>query len=171
VRFLTDPESRAWATGSGFPLDGEGKPISASAGELNVTSPIPHEHAKLTWLSRHIEQSLQPRSKCLLWVTTWGVWPSSENWHLYYRLRQSYGDQRLLHEAPGHLFLDYEAGDLVSFIEVAILCGWDAHLLPTAGHARVFFSHDAFIEFWSEDREMIEAFERPLKSPPPETAA
>lgn len=44
------------------------------------------------------------RWPALLWITEWGVWPSSENLHLYYRLRQSYGDYRLLNEAPGHSF-------------------------------------------------------------------
>jgi hypothetical protein len=70
------------------------------------------------------------------------VWPSSENWHLYYRLRQSYGDQRLINEAPGHLFLDFEASDLVTFLQVGILAGWDLHLVPSEGYARAFVSHD-----------------------------
>ena len=34
---------------------------------------------------------------CLLYVDEYGIWSSSENDHLYYRLRNSYGDQRLLH--------------------------------------------------------------------------
>jgi len=78
---------------------------------------------------------------------------------------------------PGHrgarraLFLDYEAGDLVSFLQVAILCGWDAHLLPTAGFARAFVSHDEFIRFWSDDPALVEAFEHPLKDPPSAAAA
>jgi hypothetical protein len=55
---------------------------------------------------------------CLLWVTDWG---RHRRICLYYRLRQSYSDWRLLHEAPGHLFLKHEAVDLVSFLEVGIL--------------------------------------------------
>jgi len=58
------------------------------------------------------------------------VWKSSENWQLYYRLRQSYADFRLLHEAPGHLFLDYEEPDFISFLQLVLQNGWDAHLLP-----------------------------------------
>jgi hypothetical protein len=82
-------------------------------------------------------------------VTDWGIW--TENLHLYYRLRQSYGDPRLLHEAPGHLFLEYEAADLVSFLEVGIVCGWDIHLLPARGYARAFVSHDEWVSFASDD--------------------
>jgi hypothetical protein len=70
--------------------------------------------------------------------------------HLYYRLRQSYSDWRLLHEAPGHLFLKHEAVDLVSFLEVGILAGWDMHLLPTNGYGRAFVSHDEWVAFASD---------------------
>jgi hypothetical protein len=97
-------------------------------------------------------------------VTDWGIWGSSENLHLYYKLRQSYGDQRLLHEAPGHLFLRYEAPDLVSFLQIGILCGWDIHLLPTVGYARAFLSHDEYVEFASDDGNaaLVTEFATPL---------
>ena len=64
----------------------------------------------------------------LLRVTNPDVWGSNNNWHLYYRLRQSYGDRLLMWEAPGHLFLDYEMEDLATFLHVAMLFGWDADL-------------------------------------------
>ncbi len=87
----------------------------------------------------------------LLWVSAWNVWPSSENWHLYYRLRQSYGDQRLLEEAPGHLFLEHEAEDLASFLQLAMLNGWDGYVLTQADYVNVFFSHDEYIDFFARD--------------------
>ena len=107
---------------------------------------------------------MQPWETCLLWVTGWDIWTSSEDLHLYYKLRQSYGDHRLLYEAPGHLFLGYEASDLVSFLEVGILFGWDMHLLPTGGYARAFVSHDEFVEFASDDDnpDLVSAFAAPF---------
>jgi hypothetical protein len=101
----------------------------------------------LTAYCQQLEQALRPREACVLWVTAWGIWRSSEILHLYYRLRQSYGDQRLLDEAPAHLFLDYESADLVSFLEVGMICGWDMHLIPIVGYARAFVSHDEYVEF------------------------
>ena len=94
--------------------------------------------------------ALKPRHECLVWVTEHGIFPSSENLHLYYRLRQSYGDHRLLREAPGHLFLDYEDADLVSFLQLGIVHGWDMHVLPQLAYggmdaARVFVCHDEWI--------------------------
>lgn len=96
------------------------------------------------------------------------MWPSSENWHLYYRLRESYGDRRLLHEAPGHLFLDYEAADLVTFLHVTISSGWDAEVLPhlsygSAANARVFISHDEFVLLAHADKAMLDAWREDFK--------
>jgi hypothetical protein len=63
----------------------------------------------MLWFSRCIEAALQPRQSCLVWVTDWGVFPSNENLHLFYRLRQTYGEARLLDEAPGHLCQNFES--------------------------------------------------------------
>jgi hypothetical protein len=150
MRTLTPKEIKDWCIGQGIELDDRGVPIHPHSGSSAVRCGLPNI-TKLTWFCRFIERSLQPREHCLLWVTTSGVWPSSENWHLYYRLRQSHGDQRLIHEAPGHLFLEFEAADLVSFVEVGLIAGWDMHLIPTIGYGRVFVSHDEWVEFAMDD--------------------
>ncbi|HLQ52393.1 MAG TPA: hypothetical protein VK129_12900, partial [Terriglobales bacterium] len=72
----------------------------------------PAEPYRIFFFAHWIATSLTYRQPTLLWITEWGIWPSSENWHLYYMLRQSYSDQRLLQEAPGHLFLGHESEDL-----------------------------------------------------------
>src|SRR5215467_14592245 len=131
MRCMTLEECRAWARQMEIPLDQAGKPERPIPGWHHVRRDTPPAHMKLTWFCRHLERSLQPRTDCLLWVTDWGIW--EENLHLFYRLRQSYGEPRLLHEAPGHYFLDYEGPDLVSLLELSILCGWDVHLLPVTG--------------------------------------
>jgi hypothetical protein len=86
----------------------------------------------------------------LLWITEWGIWSSSENLHLYYKLRQTYGDYRLLNEAPGHLFLDHEAEDLASFLQIAMLNGWGGYVLTQMDYVNAFFSHDEFIDFFAQ---------------------
>jgi len=106
--------------------------------------------SRLAWFSKCIAASIGPFDECLLWVTLSGVWRSSENWHLFYRLRESYGERRPLHEAPGHLFLQHEAADLATFIGVALLSGWDFYLLPDMDYASVFVTHDEFLEFYTD---------------------
>jgi hypothetical protein len=96
------------------------------------------------------------RQPTLLWITEWGIWPSSENLHVYYRLRQTYGDKRLLNEAPGHLFLTHEAEDLASFLQISMLNGWGGYVLTEAGYVNAFFSHDEYIDFFAESEDRLE---------------
>jgi hypothetical protein len=90
------------------------------------------------------------RRPVLLHITEWGIWSSSENWHLYYKLRHTYGDKRLLQEAPGHLFLEHEAEDLASFLQLSMLNGWGGYFLTEANYVNAFFSHDEYIDFFAE---------------------
>jgi len=85
---------------------------------------------------------------------------------LYYKLRQSYSDQRLLHEAPGHLCLEHETEDLASFLQVAMLNGWGGYLLTQADYANAFFSHDEFIDFFSDDQGTIDEIGNALSGQP-----
>lgn len=96
-----------------------------------------------------INQTLSYRQPTLLWITEWGNWSSTENWHLNYKLRQCYGDLRLLQETPGHLFLEHEAEDLASFIQVAMSNGRGGYILTHANYVNAFFSHDECIDFFA----------------------
>ena len=123
----------------------------------------PHE---VFVIAHWIAHSLTYRQETLLWLTEWSIWPSSENWHLYYKLRQSYVDHRLLHEAPGHLFLAHEMEDLASFLQIAILNGWGGYVLRREGSVNAFFSHDEYIDFFAElDEDLSDTREFLAKRP------
>jgi len=111
---------------------------------------FPEESYRYFFFAHWIAKSLTFRMPVLLWITESGIWGGSENWHLYYKLRQSYGDRLLLDEAPGHMFLEYEAEDLASFLQVAMLNGWDGYLLTQADYVNLFVSHDEYIDFYAE---------------------
>lgn len=91
--------------------------------------------------------------ECLLWISDWGVWPSSQHMPLYTRLRRSFGDEEHLHTAPGHLFKFEEKDDLISFVYLCVVFGWDFSLTTNTDQARIFGSHDEFVEamFRSEE--------------------
>ena len=60
------------------------------------------------------------------------------------------GEIRLLNEAPGHLFLDYEDAELASFLQLGIVNGWDMHVFPELAYgesdtARAVICHDDWI--------------------------
>jgi hypothetical protein len=143
MRFYTNDECEDW-------LSGRGRTKPESIPEIHrVHVHYPTSENRLLYLARWIGNSLMYRDSALVWITECGIWPSSENWHLYYKLRQSYGDLRLLHEAPGHLFLGHESEDLASFLQIAMLNGWGGYVLTQADYVNVFFSHDEYIDFFS----------------------
>jgi len=144
MMFLTNDECRTWCAQYHQPIpdDGTANRMGNMRFDLAVSA------ANCYALSARLSESIGPRQTALLWVTADNIWPSSTNLHLYYKLRQAYGDRRLLARAPGHLFLDYEMPDLVSFIQVALLSGWDAHLFGDLGYGKLFVSHDSWVEVW-----------------------
>jgi hypothetical protein len=168
MRFYTKEECEEW-------LSGRERKKPDAVPSVHVERIVyPHEPYQLFFIAHWIATSLTYRRPTLLWVTEWGIWPSSENWHLYYKLRHTYGDHRLLHEAPGHLFLEHEAEDLTSFLQIAMLNGWGGYVLTGMNYVNAFFSHDEYIDFFSERDGNLDEVRRDLrpdeaakKQPPP----
>ncbi len=154
MRFYTKEECKEWLGGRSREL-----PTQTNS-DRTITLWYPPNPAEIDFL--WLVQEISYREPVLLWVTEWGIWPSSENWHLYHRIRQSYGDSRLLHEAPGHLFQNFEMEDLATFLQVAATNGWGGFVLPSAHYASFFFSHDEYIDIFSSNRSTITAVEQRL---------
>jgi hypothetical protein len=145
LRFYTAEECKAWLS------DHERvKPDEVPDAKFETIG-FPAKPHGFFYFAQRIAQVLSFRQPVLLWMTEWGIWGSSENWHLYYKLRQSYGDNRLLHEAPGHLFLDYETEDIATFLQVAMLNGWGGYLISGLNYVNAFFSHDEYVNFYIVD--------------------
>jgi hypothetical protein len=161
LRFYTKEESEEWLSGRE-----RGKPELVPGVRTERIEYPPNPYRVFT-IAHWIASSLTYRRPTLLWMTEWGIWPSSENWHLYYKLRQSYGDQRLLHEAPGHLFLEHEAEDLASFLQVAMLNGWGGYILTDANYVNAFFSHDEYIDFFAGPSGNLEDIRKELGADQP----
>ena len=159
MRFYTEKESEEW--------------LSARKREKPDTVPeiykerfaYPSQPGRFFWAAHWIASSLTYYAPALLWITEWAIWENTQSSHLYYRLRQSYGDQRLLWEAPGHLFLGYEAEDLASYLHVAMLNGWGGYLLTDADYVNAFFSHDEYIDFFAREESNLEPVKRELLAP------
>ena len=150
MRFYTSEKCERWLADRG-----RSKPdqIAQRTAERFAYPKEPHAvFAMANWMAK----SVTYRQPALLWITEWGIWPSSENWHLYYKLRQTYGDFELLHESPGHLFLEHESEDLVSFTQLAMLNGWGGYVLTHADYVNAFFSHDEFIDFYAAQPENLD---------------
>lgn len=157
MRFYTEAECEEWLKG-----EDRLKPDAVS-GVHTASVRFPPEPHRFFYFAHWIAESISCRMPVLLWITEWGIWENTENSHLYYRLRQSYGDQRLLWEAPGHLFLGYESEDLTSFLQLSMIIGWGGYVLSQANYVNVFFSHDEYFDFFAENVDLDE-FLKDLKT-------
>lgn len=144
MRFYTNEECGTWLT------DRNREKPDLTPGLRVERIDYPSEFYQVFFFARWIASELTYRRPALLFITEWGIWPSSENWQLYYKLRQTYGDNRLLQEAPGHLFLEHEAEDLASFLQLSMLNGWGGYVLTEANYVNAFFSHDEYFDFFGD---------------------
>ena len=162
MRFLSETASRERMAGYGYEPDRSGRatvlsaPAPGRGSSVSKTLDFDLKFGQTFAFARMMVQTLPEFDECLLWVTQCGVWSSCENPHLYYRLRQSYGELTLLGESPGHLFLGYEGADLISYIQLAILFGWDFHVLPSPDYVALFVSHDEYIVVNATDTGMLD---------------
>ena len=145
MRFYTNEEWETWLT------DRHRQKPDAPSGVHVERIDYPREPYRAFFIAHWIATEWTYRRPALLWITEWDIWPSSENWHLYYKLRHTYGDLQLLKDAPGHLFLEHEAEDLASFLQLSMLNGWGGYVLTEADYVNAFFSHDEHIDFYAEN--------------------
>ncbi len=119
------------------------------------TFEIPKDSGAKVALARRIANMLLERGPVLLWITGWGVWPSSEHFDLFDRYRLSFGESRSLREAPVH-FLD--AGDnvtLISLLCIGFFFVWDFEILSLDREVDIVASHDEWLEARISQRELV----------------
>jgi hypothetical protein len=154
MQFYTHEECEEWVKRRTHRPDGPLPQLpDVTPGLFRKDLKIPDDAHVLHQFARTIaEEMQQPPEPTLFWATNWS---SFSPWHLYYRLRQSYGDLRLLAEAPGHLFLTHETEDFASFLSIAMANYWDGYLLPVIDHVSAEL-HDVFMHFYSDTEQNLD---------------
>ncbi len=150
MRFYTDEECKDWLHGRGLQTP------ETIPGARREEVKFPQESGQILYLAHWMATSLTCGNEALLWITNPLIFPSCANWHLYYKLRQSYGDHRLWHEAPGHLFLGYETEDLNSFLYLSMLSSWDGDLVIAASDIHASFDHHDYVTFYAGEEESLD---------------
>jgi hypothetical protein len=92
-------------------------------------------------------------SPVCLYVTGWGV--ATEHLDLFYGYRRSFGDLRLLMEAPVHIFDPTENEAFVSILSRAFFFSWDIWVFDLAGRWVLRTSHEGWFEVRARDEEAI----------------
>lgn len=157
MRFLEINEVWEWCGRTGFPLDAHSRLVD----DPTLTERIKWLYAsgersgREPGLAEDAVAALGSWDECLLWITEWGVWPSTEDWPRYYAARGALRERRSLETAPGQLFGLSERALLVEFLTQVMENGWDAWVLPTLGDRslgrRVEISHDEWIELTARE--------------------
>ena len=153
MRFLHPNELQAWCEEHGLPMRPD-KDLPADIPELGHHYRLAYAHGKRSGkepaLAEAAVAALGQWDEAVLWVTEWGIWPSSEDWPRYYQARGDRGERMSLGVKPGHWFSPADRPDLVLFLTLVLEQAWGGYLLVAqAGQAvprRLIISHDEWLE-------------------------
>ena len=151
--YLSHDECLEFCANASWNIDTDQRHPVISRPELEAISfMVPPQRERATAFCRLLAKIIPHNgtAECLLWPLQGRDWGLRANYHLYYRLRQSYADFRQLHQAPGHLFLSHETDDLITFVELALLFGWDFLLLLDSTDWGAFHDDELLIVHSSE---------------------
>lgn len=142
MNFLTKEEAKVWCLDRRMNLDEDGKPEPNFEGFSGVDFMIPEDTGRRVALANTLFEAVPGDQGTLVWITSWGIWPSSERRHMFDRFRSSYGDGRPIAEAPAFAFGPSEREDTLSFFTFTMLFLYDCHVLSESGDTWIFISHD-----------------------------
>lgn len=157
---LSEEQCAAWAAGHGHAVPAaRGRlRVPALAGEEEFLELVwPEDSGKRIALARAVLQHSLPHGPVLIWITEWGVWPSSEHMPLFTRFREAHGESRPLIEAPGHLVHAAAFDDGLSVLAMALLFFWDVYVLPTGNVPAFFSSHDEYAGLFVQPEQDLDA--------------
>jgi hypothetical protein len=123
---------------------------------------LPPDTGKKTALGRTLVGLLQVRSPGLFWITATGIWPTSENMALFDGYRKSFGENRPLHAAPGHVFSGSDLREVECLLDLALYFYWDSALFEMPAGICVKTSHDEYISVRAKSRDRLSEIEHTL---------
>lgn len=152
MKTLTESEMVEWLSRSGISLDESGKT------ELRHTFSCrsPQDTGKKTALGKSLAALLRGGHEIAIWITEFGVWPSSESMSLFNGYRRSFGEHRSVANAPAHIFSVNDGEQLESIILLILYFFWDALLLDPSRHLSIAFSHDEMIDIRTKNIQTLE---------------
>ncbi len=140
MKIISKVDSVSWCENHGIQLNGRDLP-QINKDELKHFSIPADTGNKIAIVKNHFEQ-FKNEKEVFAWITEWGIFPSSERMHIFEKFRSSYGEERHLINAPGHIFEKAEFEDALSIATLAVLFLWDCFVFNDQGTKTLFYSHD-----------------------------
>lgn len=155
MKILHESECWEWCREHGIALAGD-EPDSDLPIQLAPQRDMPYV-ARLSYrpeatsdreraVARVAVRTLTASDECLVWITQWGIWPSTEDWPRFYAWRGQHGMHRSLEDSPGHHFAAADRTELEALLTLILESAWDATLLVAHSDFRIVVSHDEWIE-------------------------
>lgn len=162
MRILTPGEGHDWLRSRGEPSPGE---APSDFGYFHETAyKMPPDAGRKTAIARTLVALADEEEESLLWITGYGIWPSSENQSLFYALRRSMGENRDLRSAPCHLFGTSDLEQVEYLIDLILYFSWDASMYLPSGKVILALSHDECLELFTKDASKLVELEQDLRS-------
>jgi hypothetical protein len=154
MQVLSDSECASWLSTHGYEFQDVNRAeglegyicLPASHYRSVFKMPVSADARTQLFLSRRLAQWIQS-SDVMLWITSWAVY-TPEEMDVFVDLRQGFGEQRRLVDAPGHLFHTGDAEELrhtASILLLMMAFNWEGFVV----------SSDAQSILWMAD-EMLE---------------
>jgi hypothetical protein len=150
VKILTSPECEEWLA-SRYGSSELDDALAQRFRDPRVFQ-LPAGVHRRTAVAHALVEALDPTAPGLLWITAWGIFPGAENLALFDGYRRSLGENRPLHEAPGHVFDGASIEEIECILDLSLYFFWDATLLAEGTAARI--SHDEWIELRADDLQL-----------------
>ncbi len=157
MKIISKEETSAWVTAS-LGCDLTSHSLTAEF-PYRSTYLLPADSGKKTALARAIANSIDPAPSGLFWITSHGVWPSSENMDLFEGYRSYLGETKPLFDAPGHVFDKTDLAALQTLLGISLYFFWDAVLIEGTMGLVVRFSHDECMDIYAKDQGRFRAID------------
>lgn len=152
MRILSKKDASELAIG--VPIDSFMSQLSGRLQLIRGAYSVPPESGRQTALSKLFAYLLLKDSDVCIYITGWGV--ATEHLDLYYGYRRSFGETRLLIEAPIHVFEPSQQDAFISVLCIVFYFFWDAWVFDLNGASLLRISHDGWFEVRAGDEKLMQ---------------
>lgn len=120
-----------------------------TSGETNSNKQsftVPADTGRKTALARLLASYMGNYSDCLLVISEWEIWPSSENMELFRLVRLGLGNGEDISNFPGHFFERGEIQPFECILDIVLYFYWDAEIFLSDGSLTCRVLHDEIVE-------------------------
>jgi hypothetical protein len=142
---IVDLESiRSWFATNGL-MSPDGDVVLPGAAAA-ICYRIPADSGRKTVLAKAIAALVTRNGPSALWISEYGIWPSSEDRGLFQGFRKSLGESGSLKGKPGHVFTSDDMAPAASLLALVLYFVWGAWVAAPQTGVLVRISHDEILE-------------------------